>query len=64
MIAMGMWQMTTNPTSEEYTSVCRTLVQRYPILKDTHGNGFVSQNMLHAHMMQSILACANVKHFR
>ena len=39
---LGMWQFTTQPTSEEYTSICRALVQEFPVLKDTHGNGYVS----------------------
>ena len=42
VIALGMWQITTQPTSEEYTSICRALVQKFPVLKDTHGNGYVS----------------------
>ena len=41
VIALGMWQITTHPTSEEYTRICRTLVQRFSVLKDTHGNGYV-----------------------
>lgn len=42
VIALGLWQITTQPTSEEYTSICRLLVQKFPVLKHTHGNGYVS----------------------
>ena len=40
-IALQMYQHTTYPTSEEYTTVCRRLVEKYPFLKDTVGNGIV-----------------------
>lgn len=49
VIALGMWQFTTQPTSEEYTSICRALVQKFPVLKDTHGSGYVSCVMARLH---------------
>lgn len=48
VVALGMWQCTTQPTSDEYTSISRSLVQKHPILKDTNGNGYVSQPCMHA----------------
>ena len=42
MIAVQMLQETSYPTSEDYTEVCRKLVEMYPILKDTIGNSYVS----------------------
>lgn len=47
MIAMGMWQITTHPTSKEYTDICQALIAAYPVLKDTHGNGYVVICCLH-----------------
>jgi len=41
-IAWEMWRYTQYPTSEEYTGVCKLLIQEHPVLKDTIGNGFVS----------------------
>ena len=41
-IAWAMWEHTEYPKSEDYTKVCKVLVQKYPILKDTIGNGYVS----------------------
>ena len=35
-------QHTLYPTSEQYTTVCTRLVQKYPKLRDTIGNGIVS----------------------
>ena len=43
-IALQMYQYTTYPTSEEYTTVCRRLVVKYPFLEDTIGNGIVIPN--------------------
>ena len=45
-IAVPMHQQTTHPTSEEYTSVCKRLVEKYPVLKDSCGNGYVSETMI------------------
>ena len=42
MIAVQMLQETLYPKSEDYTEVCRKLVEMYPVLKDTIGNGYVS----------------------
>ena len=41
-IALQAYQHTTYPTSEEYTTMCRKLIERYPFLKDKVGNGIVS----------------------
>ncbi|XP_065893394.1 sterile alpha motif domain-containing protein 3-like, partial [Dysidea avara] len=41
-IAWEIWQFTQYPTSEDYTTVCKMLVQTHPILKDTIGNGYGS----------------------
>ena len=30
------------PTSDEYNTVCRNLIEKYPRLQDTIGNGYVS----------------------
>ena len=45
-IAVPMYQLTTHPTSEEYTSVCKRLVEKYPVLKDSCGNGHVSEALI------------------
>ena len=41
-IALQMWNHTQYPTSQEYTGVLRTLVEKHPVLKDKFGNGIVS----------------------
>ena len=41
-IAFHVYTHTQYPTSQEYTEVCEKLVQKYPVLKDTVGNGYVS----------------------
>jgi len=43
-IAWEIWQCTQFPSSEDYSAVCKMLVQQYPILRDTIGNGYVSFN--------------------
>ena len=45
-IAVPVYQQTTHPTSEEHTSVCKRLVEKYPVLKDSCGNGYVSETMI------------------
>lgn len=40
--ALQAYQHTTYPTSDEYTTMCRKLIERYPFLKDKVGNGIVS----------------------
>ncbi len=40
VIAMGMWQVTSHPTSPEYTDICKQLVQKFPVLKESQGTGF------------------------
>ena len=42
VLAMQMWVFTMYPSLEEYTGVCRMLVNKYPVLKDSIGNGIVS----------------------
>ena len=42
MIAVQMLQETSYPTFEDYTEVCRKLVEMYPILKGAIGNSYVS----------------------
>ena len=42
MIAVQMLQETLYATSEDHTEVYRNLVEMYPILNDTIGNGYVS----------------------
>ena len=42
MIAFEMLTETSYPTSEDYREVCRKLVEMYPVLKDTIGNGYES----------------------
>ena len=41
-LAIQAHQHTDYPTSEEYTTACRKLIERYPFLKDEVGNGIVS----------------------
>ena len=41
-IAIPLYQLTTYPTSDEYTSICKSLIEKYPVLKDSCGNGYVS----------------------
>lgn len=33
---------TINPTSNDYNVVCKKLIDKYPALKDSIGNGYVS----------------------
>ena len=42
MIAFSILGHTERPTSEEYTTVCKKLISKYPVLRDTIGNGYVS----------------------
>ena len=44
-IALKMLEHTMHPTSEEYTTVCRLLTDKYPFLKDTAGTGYVSSHI-------------------
>ncbi len=39
-----MWNHSTHPKSEEYTTTCRMLVTKYPTLRDNVGNEYVSSN--------------------
>ncbi len=39
---MSLFAYTQYPTSSEYNQVCDRLVQKYPVLKDTIGIGYVS----------------------
>lgn len=41
-IAVPMYQQTMYPKSEEYTTICKKLIDKYPVLKDSCGNGYVS----------------------
>ena len=34
------------PSKEEYTAVSKQLVQKYPVLKDSTGNGYVSSTYI------------------
>ena len=45
-IAIPMYQQSEYPTSEEYTSVCKLLVETCAVLKDSCGNGYVRTNIL------------------
>ena len=42
VIAYRVLICTEYPTSNEYNGVCLALIAKYPILKDTIGNGYVS----------------------
>lgn len=42
VIANLMMLQTRFPVSEDYTSVCRRLIEKYPQLQDVIGNGYVS----------------------
>ena len=55
----GILSHTEFPTSAEYNGVCQALISKYPTLKDTIGNGYVS---LYNVMFNSWLTfyCANV----
>ena len=41
-LGFEMWRHTKYPTGDEYNAVCSMLVNEYPALKDTIGNGYVS----------------------
>ena len=41
-IAWKVWRHTQYPSPEEYNAVFKLIVQKHPILKDTIGNGYVS----------------------
>lgn len=36
-----MWIHGTHPSPDEYTDVCRLLIKKFPVLRDTLGNGIV-----------------------
>ena len=55
-IALPIYQQTTHPTSEEYTRVCKMLIEKYPILKDSCGNGYVSSTYAHMPKNSSFIA--------
>ena len=42
ILSYQVFAVTEYPTSAEYTAICQGLVTKYPVLKDTIGNGFVS----------------------
>jgi len=41
-LAYEIWRHVQYPTPEEYNEVCKRLVEKYPNLRDTIGNGYVS----------------------
>ena len=41
-LAFEIWNHTQYPSGDEYNAVCSMLVNKYPFLKDTIGNGYVS----------------------
>ena len=41
-----IWVHTAYPSSMEYTSVCYMLIQKYPVLTDSVGNGIVRLSVL------------------
>lgn len=41
-IAVPLYQQTMYPTPEEYTTISKNLIEKYPVLKDSCGNGYVS----------------------
>ena len=41
-LALEIWNHTQYPSGIEYNAVCSMLVNKYPFLKDTIGNGYVS----------------------
>lgn len=43
-IAVRIYEICTYPKPEEYTTICKRLIEKYPILKDTYGNGYVRPN--------------------
>lgn len=45
-VAIPLYQVTPYPTSDEYTSICKSLIEKYPVLKDSCGNGYVSFYLL------------------
>ena len=42
VLSYRIFAVTEYPTSAEYTAICLGLVTKYPVLKDTIGNGYVS----------------------
>lgn len=48
MVAFKVFEHTSRPTSEEYTTVCRMLIVKHPVLKDKVGNGYVSSHILYS----------------
>ncbi len=43
-VVYQLFATTEYPTKREYDSVCKALITRYLVLKDTIGNGFVSSS--------------------
>lgn len=41
-LAFEIWNHTQYSTGDEYNAVCSVLVNKYPFLKNTIGNGYVS----------------------
>ena len=54
-ISWEVWRYTQYPSSEEYNTVCKLLIQKYPVLKDTIGNGFVSDTFYNNFYVYNIL---------
>ena len=51
VIAFSILSHTERPTSEEYTTVCRMLISKYPVLRDAIGNGYVFGNSVRIYLM-------------
>ena len=48
MVAFKISEDTSRPTSDEYTTVCRMLIVKHPVLKYKIGNGYVSSHILYS----------------
>ena len=52
-LAFEIWNHTQYPSGDEYNAVCTMLVNKYTFLKDTIGNGYVSNHCIHTYMCVS-----------
>ena len=62
VVAHKVLEHTERPTSEEYTTVSRMLINKHPKLKDTIGNGYVSSHICYC-LVVRIYACTRYNTF-
>jgi len=62
-LAFEIWNHTQYPSGDEYNAVCTMLVNKYPILKDTIGNGYVSLTIVFTKSTKILLVLLIIHNF-